>query len=146
MSIRHYVPTDRTEWARMRSALWPEQNAADMDAWLARGDAIVLVADTGLGRLCGFAEVGERSVADSCDTSPVAYLEGWWVDQSFRRQGIGAALVVAAEDWARARGHREFASDTTLDNTVSQAAHRRLGFTEVERAVLYRKTLRPAGA
>ncbi len=80
-------------------------------------------------------------MADSCETSPVAYLEGWWVDADVRGQGIGAALIFAAEAWARARGYSEFASDTTLDNTLSQVAHERLGFVEVERAVLYRKAL-----
>jgi aminoglycoside 6'-N-acetyltransferase I len=143
VNIRLYTAADRDEWERMRSALWPEQDATELGVWLARGDAVVLVADAGGGRLSGFAEVGERSTADGCDTSPVAYLEGWWVDADCRRQGIGAALAAAAEEWARARGHREFASDTTLDNMISQAAHRRLGFTEVERAVLYRKVLTP---
>jgi len=58
-----------------------------------------------------------------------------------RRQGIGAALVRAAEAWARARGYREFASDAQLHNVDSQRAHMALGLTEVERAVLYRKVL-----
>jgi aminoglycoside 6'-N-acetyltransferase I len=91
--------------------------------------------------LCGFAEIGTRSVADSCGTSPVAYLEGWYVDPDMRLKGFGAALVSAAEAWARARGYREFASDAQLHNIDSQRAHVALGFTEVERAVLYRKVL-----
>jgi hypothetical protein len=41
----------------------------------------------------------------------VAYLEGWYVDRDVRRHGIGAALVHAAEAWARERGYRELASD-----------------------------------
>jgi len=94
------------EWLRMRLALWPDTNAqahiADMDTWLSHADAIVLVAprttDEQVGRLTGFAEVGTRSVAESCETSPVAYLEGWYVDADMRRQGVGAALVRAAEN------------------------------------------------
>ena len=125
----------------MRTALWSDQAAEDMDAWLARPDTVVLVAEVDGGRLAGFAELGARSVADGCLTTPVAYLEGWWVDPEWRRQGVGAALVTAAEAWARAEGYTELASDTTLDNTVSQAAHRRLGFVEMERAVLYRKDI-----
>ena len=58
-----------------------------------------------------------------------------------RGPGVGAALVRAAEDWARAGGLREFASDSQLDNTTSQKAHEALGFTEVERLVAYRKVL-----
>jgi aminoglycoside 6'-N-acetyltransferase I len=126
----------------MRLALWPHADAqthlADMDICLSQPDTTVLVAPRasdadGQLRLAGFAEVGTRSVAESCETSPVAYLEGWYVDADVRRRGVGAALVRAAEEWARARGFREFASDTQLANTGSHLAHEALGFTEVER-------------
>jgi aminoglycoside 6'-N-acetyltransferase I len=112
-----------------------------MRAWLARADAAVLVAERDPSRLCGFAEVGERPYADGCDTSPVAYLEGWYVDPDARRRAVGAELMRAVEAWARSRGYRELASDTGLANVVSQRAHERLGFTETERSVLYRKVL-----
>jgi aminoglycoside 6'-N-acetyltransferase I len=140
--IRALGAADFAEWGRMRSALWPEQSEADMEAWLRRTDAGVIVAERvpGLG-LCGFAEVGERAYADGCATSPVAYLEGWYVDPDRRRLSIGAQLITAVEAWARGRGNRELASDTTLDNVISQRAHERLGFSETERLVLYRKTL-----
>jgi aminoglycoside 6'-N-acetyltransferase I len=146
MTIRPYQHSDRAEWLRLRLSLWPEADAQahllDMDAWLARPDAVVLVAPRqGERKLAGFAEVGTRSIADSCETSPVAYLEGWYVDADARLQGVGAALVRAAEAWARARRLSELASDAQLDNTASQLAHQALGFTEVERAVLYRKVL-----
>jgi aminoglycoside 6'-N-acetyltransferase I len=116
-----------------------------MDEWLGLSDSVVIVADFGDGKLGGFAEVGTRSAAGGCLTTPVAYLEGWWVDPQFRRRGVGAALIAAAETWAKAQGHSELASDALLDNVVSQAAHVRLGFIEVERVVLFRKALR-AGA
>src|SRR5215469_8645597 len=146
MVVRRYVPTDQTEWLRMRLALWPEVGTetqhAETTAWLARSDTVVLVAPRPANAgLAGFAEVGTRSVADGCETSPVAYLEGWYVDADMRRQGIGAALVRAAETWARERGLREFASDTELENIESQRAHIALGFHEFDRAVLYLKKL-----
>ncbi len=127
----------------MRTALWPDQTPADMDAWLARPDAVLVVAERegeGAG-LCGFAEVGARGYADGCGRGPVAYLEGWWVDPDARRQGAGAALLRAGEDWARSRAYAELASDVELENAVSQRAHLQLGFSEVVRAVLYRKSL-----
>ena len=115
---------------------------ASMAAWLARPNTEVLVAERPDGAgLAGFAEVGMRSYADGCETSPVAYLEGWYVDEDVRRQGVGTSLVRAAESWARGQGFREMASDTQLDNTASQQAHRALGYEEVERVVAYRKTL-----
>lgn len=146
MEIRPYRPDDRAEWLRMRRALYdglrPEDEGADADAWLARPDTIVLVAARANGRgLAGLVELGERPYADGCDTSPVTYLEGWWVDEDARRQGVGAALVAAGMAWARARGYREMASDALLDNVVSHRAHEALGFEEVERAVRYRRAL-----
>ena len=84
MTIRPYRSTDLTEWMRMRRELWPDlptgesAQRADCEAWLARKNSIVLVAErTESSRLAGFIEVGEREFADGCDTSPVAYLEGW---------------------------------------------------------------------
>jgi aminoglycoside 6'-N-acetyltransferase I len=146
MTIRPRLPADDAEWLRLRSALWPdtsvEENREEMNAWLARTDAVVLVAprNAGIG-LMGFAEVGTRSLADGCETSPLAYLEGWYVDADMRRQGVGTALIRAAEAWAREKGLNEFASDAELENIESQQAHVALGFREVERAVLYLKTL-----
>jgi aminoglycoside 6'-N-acetyltransferase I len=137
--IRPYSAADHDEWGRMRTALWPGQD--DMTAWLARPDATVIVAARAGGVLCGFAEAGERAYADGCESSPVAYLEGWYVDPDTRRQGVGGRLVRAVEEWARARGLQELASDTLLDNVDSQRAHERLGFAESERHVLFRKSL-----
>lgn len=139
--IRAYASDDYVEWRRMRTALWPDQTEADMAAWLLRRDTAVFVAEHAPGRLCGFVEVGERPFADGCDTNPVAYVEGWYVDADSRRQGVGTRLIEAAEAWARDQGYGELASDTQIDNTTSQAAHRRLEFEETERLVLYRKKL-----
>jgi aminoglycoside 6'-N-acetyltransferase I len=147
ITIRAATPGDHPGWLALRRALWPDLSDAlqrdEMKAWLARPDGIVLIAveATAGSRVVGFAEVGTRSVADGCESSPVAYLEGWCVDAGMRRRGIGAALVRAAEDWARAKGLREFASDAELANTLSQHAHGALGFKEVGRSVLYVKVL-----
>jgi aminoglycoside 6'-N-acetyltransferase I len=129
----------------MRQALWPNPDPraqlADMDVWLTATDTAVLVVPRAGEGLAGFAEVGTRSVAESCETSPVGFLEGWYVDPDFRRQGVGTALVRAAEAWAREMGFKELASDTQLANWGSQGAHAALGFVEVERLVAYRKVL-----
>ena len=146
IAVRSRVAADDPEWLRMRLALWPHGDAADhsqgMASWVAAPDHLVLVVPReGSAGLCAFAEVGTRAYADGCETSPVAYLEGWYVDADMRRRGVGAALVAAAEAWARSRGLTEFASDALLDNDTSHRAHRALGFAEVERQVCYRKAL-----
>jgi len=148
-TARPYTAADRDEWRRMRQALWPQPDAAaqlaDMDLWLSQPDRVVLVVERDPGSpgrgLAGFAEVGTRSVVDSCETSPVGYLEGWYVDPDMRLQGVGTALVLGAEEWARARGLREFGSDAQISNVGSQRAHAALGFTETDRVVVYRKSL-----
>jgi aminoglycoside 6'-N-acetyltransferase I len=93
------------------------------------------------GRLGGFIETGTRKYADGCETSPVGYIEGWLVDEDLRGQGVGKALVKTAEDWARAQGLHEMASDTWLENEVSIAAHLKMGYEEVERLIHFAKTL-----
>jgi GNAT superfamily N-acetyltransferase len=82
-----------------------------------------------------------RENGEDCRTSPVAFLEGWYVIPSARRQGAGRALVAAAEAWAPEQGCREFASDTELENTESAAAHRALGFEDAGAIRCFRKNL-----
>lgn len=138
-------PRERAEWVRMRRALHGgDDHEADTAEVLAGGYGPygVLVLERNDGGLGGFIEVSERSVAEGCESRPVAFIEAWWVDYDIRRTGAGRALVSAAEEWARARGHREIASDTTIDNELSVTAHMALGFEEVERHVCFRKELR----
>ena len=147
MMIRAFQDADWSEWLRMSQALFQNATADDLAAGMrdfrqrGRRDAEVFVVDRGDGRLAGFLEVGTRPYADGCDTSPVAYLEAWYIDPDVRRHGHGHALVAAAERWARTQGYREMASDTQLDNVVSQAAHRRAGYQEVDRIMQFRKDL-----
>ena len=101
----------------------------------------VFVVERPTGGLAGYVEGAGRSYADGCATSPVGYVEAWYVDPDARRAGSGRALFAAAEAWARGRGYREMASDALIDNVVSQRAHERLGYEEVDRVVTYRKSL-----
>jgi len=50
-------------------------------------------------------------------------------------------LVRVAEDWARSQGCTEFASDALIDNHVSAAAHRALGFQETVQIRCFRKVI-----
>ena len=100
----------------------------------------VLVAVEG-GRVVGFAEISRRNYAEGCETSPVGFLEGWYVVPAWRRRGVGRAVVQEAEAWARSLGCTEFASDALAENSVSAAAHLALGFEEVEVIRCFRKPL-----
>lgn len=99
------------------------------------------MAERSGGGLCGFLEAALRSRANGCDTTPVGYIEGWYVDEDVRKQGLGRALVETAEAWARSRGCRQMASDAELWNTSSHDSHGALGYEETARLVLFKKDL-----
>lgn len=153
LEIRPAHPSDFARLARMRHELWPETTVEAQREALDRlldhtrdaagfPFAVLLAVHKYSGEIAGWVEAGMRSHADGCDPArPTGYLEGWFVAELFRRQGVGAALVQAAEDWARKQGCVEMASDTWLVNDGSIAAHLALGYEEVERVVNFRKAL-----
>ena len=148
MKIRPVSEADSLEWERLRQRLWPSpvgEHTGEIAAFF-RGPrtnpAEVFLAVDESGRIIGFAEVSIRREAAGCALGRVAFLEGWYVEDAFRRTGVGAGLVAAVEDWARREGCSELASDTETHNDLSIVAHRALGFEEVERVVCFRKSLR----
>jgi aminoglycoside 6'-N-acetyltransferase I len=142
VSIRLAQPSDCTQLARLREALWPGSSVDERARGLALLPLIDLVAEATDGKLVGFLEVGLRSHADGCDcTHLIGFIEGWYVAEDRRRQGIGRKLLLAAEDWARRQGCREMASDTPIENEISQRVHQALGYMVVDRCVHYRKPL-----
>lgn len=137
VKIRSASQTDKESWLELRCALWPddpiETHRREIDSFFndeLKQPAAVLLAENPSGEITGFAELSIRTYAQGCDTSQVAYLEGWFVEEESRRQGIGSALVKAAEDWGREKGCKEFASDAHMDNEISKAAHLGSGFEE----------------
>lgn len=100
----------------------------------------IFVARSG-SEAIGFIHVGLRVYADGCETSPVGYIEAWYVAEEYRRTGVGEDLIGAAENWARELGCTEMGSDCLLDNEVSLAAHTAIGYTESERLIAFRKDL-----
>jgi aminoglycoside 6'-N-acetyltransferase I len=147
MLVRPATPEDSAPWLKMRQAMWPE-GASDHPFEIAsyfagrlREPLQVLLAFDDAGMPLGFVELSIRPYAEGCDTDSVAYLEGWYVVPEARQQGVGRTLVQAALQWAREEGCSEFASDTLVDNEISAAAHRALGFTEVVQIRCFRKSL-----
>ena len=144
-SIRRATPEDKPEWLRMRQGLWPEAPLEylnfDLDDLLANSDAGIFVASGADGKLIAFIEASLCEYGEGCETSPVGYIEAWYVDPHVRGQKLGRDLVHTAEQWAREKGCTEMASDTWLENEASIAAHLKLGYYEVERLVHFVKRL-----
>ena len=92
-------------------------------------------------RLVGFLELDYRKYAPGCRSSPVPFIEGWYVEPESQGLGIGRALIEAAEAHARAAGHDEIASDAEIENTDGIAAHVAVGFEEIERVVYFRRSM-----
>lgn len=149
--IRLAIPSDAPALGRLRAALWPdgtiEHHMGEVTALLEGRARLTLpwahfVAVDAAGEAVGFVEVDLRSHANGCDPSqPVGFIEGWYVVDAHRGRGVGRELVAAAEAWARAHGCREIASDTQIENDLSQRAHEALGYTVVDTCVNYRKAL-----
>jgi aminoglycoside 6'-N-acetyltransferase I len=149
--VRPARDSDRNALAQMRALLWPdagaEQHLKELDATFSHPmigalPTAILVSEDENGALTGFLEVGMRSHADGCDPQrPVGFVEGWFVQEPFRNRGVGAELMRSAEDWARAQGCHEMASDALIDNEASHRAHEALGFDVVDRCVHFRKAL-----
>jgi aminoglycoside 6'-N-acetyltransferase I len=130
-------------WAELRSRLWPDMEAAvhasELAFLLLQQRVVGLLALSG-GRAVGFAEAALRTdYVNGCDSRPVVFIEGLWVEPQHRRRGVARALVAAVEEWADELECREVASDVLVDNASSLAVHRALGFEETERVVFFRK-------
>lgn len=137
---------DLNEWFRLRKLLWDavsDENHKDeiLDIIENTESQLVLVADTGDGRLAGFLEVSIRPFVEDCSLDNVGYLEGWFVDEPCRKSGIGRELVRHAEVWASRKGCTELASDAEIGNELSFAAHTNLGYHETSRLVHFCKHL-----
>ena len=143
--IRRATDADKSEWLRMRKGLWPEAPLdylnLDLGKLLANPNAGIFVASDSQGQLIAFIEAGLRDYGEGCETSPVGYIEAWYVDPHVRGQKLGRDLVHTAEQWAREKGCTEMASDTWLENEASIAAHLKLGYWEAERLVHFVKRL-----
>jgi aminoglycoside 6'-N-acetyltransferase I len=144
ITIRCVTREDKAEWLRMRKGIWPEAPDEylnfDMDEILTNDKYYVIFACDG-DKPIGLTEVQIKDYGEGCETSPIGYLEGWFVQEEYRGQAIVGIMTKVAEGWVREKGCTEMASDTWLDNESSIRAHVKMGYSEVERLVHFVKQL-----
>ena len=125
--------------------LWPDNTVEEMRSEfaeiIAKPDAAFLLAyeeDTA----AGFAQCQLRhDYVEGTDSSPGGYLEGIYVADGYRKQGVAKELLSACESWAKTKGCTEFASDCELENTQSLEFHLNVGFEEANRIICFTKKL-----
>ena len=111
------------ECAKLGHLLWPDTeyeelledftdniNSDNMECFL-------YYDDEANNKYIGFVQASIRfDYVEGSDSSPVAYIEGIYVDDIHRRRGIAHALVKCVEDWGKNMGCSEIGSDCELDN------------------------------
>lgn len=137
--------SDAATIAKMAAKLWNSDTLDDLIAefeeLLAGEDTAIFICQAG-GCAIGFAQCQLRhDYVEGTSSSPVAYLEGVFVEESHRRRGCGKYLIHACEQWAKEKGCTEFASDCELDNKESLAFHLHSGFEEANRIICFVRKL-----
>ncbi len=148
MQIGQASAKDVDDWLALRIRLWPNTSLDAHRSEIAQQlrdprRFVALLARLDSGEAVGFAEVALRvDPVNGCDRSPVAFLEGIFVEPGQRRRGAARALCTAAERWAADRDCAEFASDALLDDIASRNFHQAVGFLPTERVIFFRKELK----
>ena len=125
--------------------LWPDNTVEEMrlefSEIITKTDAAFFLAyaeETAIG----FAQCQLRhDYVEGTDSSPVGYLEGIYVADGYRKQGVAKELLSACESWAKTKGCTEFASDCELENTQSLEFHLNVGFEEANRIICFTKKI-----
>lgn len=143
--ITKAVRRDAEAAARLAMLLWPdhtpEELEEEMRGLISSSDCAVFLAQE-----CGFP-VGflqcqlRRDYVEGSASSPVAYLEGVYVREEYRRRKIAARLLRSAEDWALEQGCGEMGSDCAIDNAESPPFHLGMGFAEAGRVICFIKQI-----
>ena len=92
--------------------------------------------------IVGFSQVSLRyDYVEGTDSSPVAYLEGIYIKENYRNLGYAKQLLKECENWAREKGCSEFASDCELKNDLSLEFYLKMGFSETNKIICFKKQI-----
>jgi GNAT superfamily N-acetyltransferase len=103
--------------------------AADIAAGLESPDpdiAVLVAEDEATGRPAGFAHI--KTLADYFTDEPHGHVSDLVVAGGAEGRGVGSALLAAAEDWSRARGHRLLTLNVFDENHRARRLYDRVGY------------------
>ena len=143
--IRKAIASDLVSLTDLAILLWPDHTFNDlkqeMDETLSGKNAVFYLYLDGDVPV-GFAQCQLRfEYVEGTDSSPVGYLEGIFVTENYRKNGIAKQLVNACEQWSIENGCIEFASDCEITNIESYNFHLNIGFQEAARIICFKKNL-----
>lgn len=129
----------------MSLELWPDCNfEEELSRWeqiSKRADNFCALAKSNSG-YAGFIHISIRNdYVEGSDSDKTGYLEGIFVKPEYRNKGIGRFLLTHGEQWVKSMGLKQLASDTDIDNSVSQQFHKEAGFEEMIRIVCFLKNI-----
>lgn len=144
MIIRKADLSDTSVLACLSIKLWPDHTLEEMieefRLFLSDDNAALFLAEE--EATVGFAQCQLRyDYVEGTQSSPVGYLEGIFVEETFRNRGCARELLAACQAWAKEKGCSEFASDCELDNRASLSFHLSMGFEEANRIICFTKKL-----
>jgi len=145
MQIEKLTATNLNELTHLVLELWPECSFDEEHQLFEEiihheNEGVFLVKEQ--NSFIAFIQVSLRTdYVEGVTTSPVGYAEGLYVRPEHRKKGIGKQLLQYAQEWAKQKDCKEFASDAALTNQASIDFHKQVGFTEVNRIVCFVKEL-----
>ena len=133
-------------WAALCVKLWPHHTAQEMLAERREGNLPHEFLYSKEERAIAFLSLSLRQdYVEGTHSSPVGYIEGIYVEPEYRGVGIARELVQFARQWSMEKGCAELASDCILENEVSRAFHRAVGFCEANTIVHFTMDLERGG-
>lgn len=146
MKVKQASLDEVLEVARLALVLWPHHSmhaiALEISEMIQHQQGAYFLAYDE-NETIGFAQINLRhDYVEGTKSTPVGYLEGIFVVESHRQQGVAKQLLVACENWAIEQGCEELASDCELSNEESLNFHRCVGFEEANRIICFRKALK----
>ena len=90
----------------------------------------------------GFAYFTIRTdYVEGAKQSPTGYLEGIFVEESYRKMGVAKKFIQLGEAWVKSKGCTQLGSDTWLSDTNSRRFHKKMGFWEEDELVHFLKDI-----
>ena len=126
--VRQATPDDATEIARLNESFndlrsTPEAIAAQIIRCAGIETMYLAAVD---GHVAGMASL--RLLPNICDPTPYAELTELFVEEAYRRLGVGRALVEQIEQAARAGGANQLILLTSFKNSRAHAFYHTLGY------------------